>query len=494
MLNALRLAAAQARDLSHPNIVRVHDFHQDGETGFLTMELVDGELLRTVLARSQPATMPTDRATKIILGMCRGLAQAHANGLVHGDFKPGNVFLTGDNEPKIFDFGLAQATARGGQISDTSSRPASKDLRAITPAYSSCNRLEGGTPGFSDDVYSLSCVIYELLAARHPYDRKSALVVRELGLQPERIEGLTDLQWRTLAMGLQPSREDRTTEVYDLQAAFTPEVPAPAQAMKAPIRKKRHRTRVIVPAITGFLLGAGLVATMALLGIQPIPSKYVDLARESALVQTLESALGTRSVETAVAGAIVSSEPPTEAKSSSTEAIARPGEPLPAAEAGETDTGVLVSEVAETALAATAVQDGENQLAEPLDEPGPAIDSSLPIIVPGFRLDSAEYYIQENATALAVQISRKGDLANQATVEWTTFSGSAESQLDYAGSFRRLVQFAAGEETKTIFIPIVSDATAESDESFQVALSRPGGNMILVHPFTATVTIIDDDA
>jgi hypothetical protein len=84
-------------------------------------------------------------------------------------------------------------------------------------------------------------------------------------------------------------------------------------------------------------------------------------------------------------------------------------------------------------------------------------------------------------------------LSRRASVEWETVADSAEPQLDYVDFNRRLVQFAAGEATRTIFIPIVSDTTAESDESFQVALSRPGGDMILAEPFTATVTIIDDD-
>ena len=329
MLNALQLAALKARGLSHPNIVRVHDFHRDGETGFLTMELIDGELLRTVLSRLQQTKTPTGLAMRIIPGICRGLAHAHANDLVHGDFKPGNVFLTANNEPKIFDFGLAQVAASHGQMSDASARPASKALRSITPAYSSCNRLEGGAPGFSDDVYSLSCVIYELLAGHHPYDRKSALVVRELGLQPLRIEGLTDLQWRTLAIGLKPSREDRTTEVYDLEAAFTPEAPAPIETMKASVRKKSRRARKATSVIAAFLVGVGLVAALALLGIQPIPSKYVDLARESALAQTLLSAFGTPSSDSTTAGGLVSSDPLPDAESSSTKAIASPGAPLP---------------------------------------------------------------------------------------------------------------------------------------------------------------------
>ncbi|MGI9249515.1 MAG: Calx-beta domain-containing protein, partial [Woeseiaceae bacterium] len=112
---------------------------------------------------------------------------------------------------------------------------------------------------------------------------------------------------------------------------------------------------------------------------------------------------------------------------------------------------------------------------------------------PGFKLDSAEYFVRENATALAVQINRQGDVSTEASVEWTTVADSAEPPLDYVNFNRRRVLFAAGEKTKTVFVPIVADATAERNEYFRVALSRPGEDMILAQPFTATVVIIDDD-
>ncbi|MDH3533952.1 MAG: serine/threonine protein kinase, partial [Gammaproteobacteria bacterium] len=116
LLKSLQREALQSQGLSHPNIVRVYDFHQDGETPFLTMELLDGELLRTTLAKYRPSTMPRARALRIVAGMCSGLAHAHAHGIVHGDFKPGNVFLTARDEAKILDFGLADAApAAGGQ-------------------------------------------------------------------------------------------------------------------------------------------------------------------------------------------------------------------------------------------------------------------------------------------------------------------------------------------------------------------------------------------
>ena len=453
-LSALQREAFQAQGLSHPNIVRVHDFHEDGKSCFITMELLEGELLKSVFSRLQPAVVPRDRAMRIIAGMCRGLAHAHGRALVHADIKPGNVILTAGDEPKILDFGLSQAAVPDGRTGDASTKAASEALRAITPAYASCNRLEGGAPSFSDDVYSLSCVIYELLAGHHPYDRKSALVAQELNLKPDRVDGLTELQWRTLATGLRPLRDARTTEVYDLLDAFTS--PPPARALSVPIEQKKGREKAAVSPLTRIVVAAVVIAATVMLGLELVPSKYLESSPD------VEGGPGT--------------------------AIPDSATPPPTAVNGE------------AVLQATG-----DQLSPTIDDVDSMDDPSLPILsdeevpatlgasTPGFQLASTEYFIPENGAALAVQISRQGDLSSQASVEWATVADSAEPQLDYVGFDRRLVQFAAGEATQTIFIPIVSDTAAESDESFQVALSRPAGDMILAEPFTATVTIIDDD-
>lgn len=489
MIRSMQRETLRAQSLSHPNIIRVHDLHQDGENWFLTMELLEGELLKTLLSRSQSSTVPPELAMRIIAGLCRGLAHAHARGLVHADIKPGNVFLTAGGEPKIFDFGLAQVTGPDSDATDAASRPASKAMRAVTPAYASCNRLEGGAPGFSDDVYSLSCVIYELLAGRHPYDRKSAVVARELNLQPARCPGLTDLQWRTLATGLRPSREDRTTEMFDLQEAFTRQAPSkePSAPTVATVVEEKRRTGTAMPWITGLLIGAGIMAGMAVLGV---PSQYFDRARESTPVETLRSMLGAQQGETLIQAAPALKESLDETTEDSLAIVeASPPQPNDEAEALQTD---VVESGPVIALDDEKPLDAQPAAITAVENSVPANNAALP--APGFRLGAAEYVVQENAIALAVQIDRQGDLSSATNVQWTTYAGSAESQLDYAGFFRSVVEFAAGEASKTIFVPIVSDNDPERNESFRISLSRPAGDMVLAQPYSATVVIIDDDA
>jgi len=355
----------------------------------------------------------------------------------------------------------------------------------------------------------LCCVIYELLAGRHPYDKNSALVVRAQKLRPDRINGLTDTQWDTLATGLSTSQEGRTTEVRDLLAAFSRQAPlltASPPARNLPVRKKRHFGRSTALAIAGFLFGAGIVSGMVIFDIGSIPSQYIDRARESALAQQLQAVLANRSGESITPGQAHAPASQPEALGNAHTANSPPVSPLPAdatedTAAGADDFAVITVPVADSSGQGTDEVQKPQAESKATDEGDSAmsvstgIDENIAPVygTPGFELSSANYVIRENGTVLAVQIVRKGDLSTFASVEWSTYAGSARPQLDYAETDRRLEQFAAGESSKTILVPIVSDNIVESDEDFRISLGRPSGDMDLLEPFTASVTIIDDD-
>ena len=500
-LDALQQEALLTQSLSHPNIVRVYDFHKDRETQFLTMELLEGDVLKTLFSRIQPSVVSRQRSIKIIQGMCLGLAHAHANGFVHADFKPGNVFLTVTDEPKILDFGLAPFTAAGARAGGSRSIPGNAALRAITPAYASCNRLDGGVPAFSDDVYSLSCVIYELLAGFHPYQRKSATEARGLGLRPTRIDGLTEVQWRTLATGLQLSNTHGTTEVHDLLDAFNatspPKLARARVARNVPIAKRKARSWTLVAA-AAFLCGAGAVIAMTLLGIQPIDARYIDLARESGFMQFVRSTLGDPKDETGIRKAVVPAAS-ADVESVPTNLVA---DSSVAASGQESGADANESDASVPAPADGDVGKTNGLWAVPVDDNELAIGASSPedlmtattAGVPGFQLGSTMYSIEENGQALAVEIYRQGDLSIPASVELTTYSVSAESGVDFADFERHEIRFATGEASKTFFVPIVADATPEGSEVFRIALGNTRGEMILTEGSIATVIILDDDA
>jgi serine/threonine protein kinase len=343
--------------------------------------------------------------------------------------------------------------------------------------------LEGRTPRFSDDVYSLSCVIYELLAGRHPYERKSALVARESNMQPERIDGLTELQWRTLAAGLQPSRDGRVADVSDLQEAFN--TTSPLRALKIPAGQDKRGERASSSRLVGFLLAATLVSAAAMLFLQYAPSKYLDPIRDSELIQKLQSTLFDRANEPAVTAQQLSAQSSAEVETRPDTVAVAPVAPLPSAEDVAEDANDRVAESDDNLDSSNA--DAYPVLPEERAPAGPSTSASA------FELDAAEYFVPESGMALAVQITRQGDVSSAASVEWRTIADSAEPDVDYGDVGRRLLHFAAGDENKTIFIPIVSDAIAERTEYFRIALRQPGDDAAQAQPYAAIVTIIDDD-
>lgn len=115
---ALQRETKRAQTLSHPNIITVYDFDRDGDHVFMTMEHLQGRPLNTLIRDLLSVGMPFKKAWPLIQGMGAALAYAHRKNIVHSDFKPGNVFVTGENEVKVLDFGIATAIARPGQAGE----------------------------------------------------------------------------------------------------------------------------------------------------------------------------------------------------------------------------------------------------------------------------------------------------------------------------------------------------------------------------------------
>lgn len=197
-LVALQREARRSQQLGHENIVRVYDFDKDDGIVFMTMEYVQGNDLRTLIREQAFSGMPLARAWPLIQGMGNALRRAHATGIVHSDFKPGNVMVTADGVPKVFDFGIARAGKHKGDAAGEQTVFDAASLGALTPAYASLEMLRGQAPTPADDVYALGCVCFELLCGRHPFDKASAEVAQREGRQPPPLPGLSKRQYRTL--------------------------------------------------------------------------------------------------------------------------------------------------------------------------------------------------------------------------------------------------------------------------------------------------------
>lgn len=212
---ALQREALQTMKLSHPNIIRTHFFDQHESCVYVIMEYLEGRLL-SALIQDAPGGLPLQEAWPMIEAMGSALAYAHQQGIVHADFKPGNVFVTRDHKVKVLDFGLARLLKP-----DDKTRIPDID-QAHTPAYASLERLQGGEPDPRDDIYALACSIYKLLCGRHPFAEATALQAFESRSKPKRIRQLNGRQWLALKRGLALQWADRTPRVEDLLRELRP--------------------------------------------------------------------------------------------------------------------------------------------------------------------------------------------------------------------------------------------------------------------------------
>jgi len=213
---SLQRESRKSQRIAHPNIVNVHDFDRDGDTVFMTMEFMDGSPLDELIRRYKSTGLPTEDALEIIKGMCAALSHAHAEKIIHSDFKPGNVFVTKKGVAKVFDFGIARAVSKVEHLDDNPEDKTVFDagnLGALTPAYASLEMLEGKEPDVRDDIFALGCVAYELFTAEHPYKKIPADEAAKQGIKPKKITNITRSQWRAIEKAIAFKREDRIESV-----------------------------------------------------------------------------------------------------------------------------------------------------------------------------------------------------------------------------------------------------------------------------------------
>ena len=159
---ALRQELLHARAVSHPNVCRVHDLAPSLWGPMLVMEHIQGQTLHThIRRRKAQGGYTSDDFRKIASEVCAGLAAIHAQGLVHGDLKPGNVMVN-DDRAVILDFGFAQERARA------SSRRPGAPPDGGTPNYMSPERLRNGGASPEDDVYAMALTLWEMWTCRVP--------------------------------------------------------------------------------------------------------------------------------------------------------------------------------------------------------------------------------------------------------------------------------------------------------------------------------------
>lgn len=159
MLERFRQELLLGRQVSHPNVVRIHDIGRHGDLWFLTMDYVPGRSLKDVLRREGP--WPPERAAAVVREVALALDVAHAQGVVHRDLKPGNILLDEQDRPYLTDFGIARSMAETGLT-----QPGNI---VGTPDYLAPEQARGEPVDHRADLYALGLILFELLTGDLPF-------------------------------------------------------------------------------------------------------------------------------------------------------------------------------------------------------------------------------------------------------------------------------------------------------------------------------------
>jgi serine/threonine protein kinase len=409
VLSKLRREFYCAQTLAHPSVIKVYELDLQQDLPFFTMELVEGEILAKVTQKFYPQAVPRDYAWAVIREVGAGLAHAHDRRVLHGDVKPQNVMVTNSGEVRIIDF---------GKSGDSSS--------ASTPAYASCELLEGRELDPRDDLFALACLSYELLAGEHPFQQRRSTDARTSKMTLRRPTGLSRRQWKALTAGLAWDRDNRPRSVREWLAALNigndPLGPVPSRpdAHAPPFLKSKLSYTLI--AATALALICGI--TWAVLSRPTLPAAVIAAADVSNT--TVSEPLN---AESAVANAL--------AEELEAPAAAAPTKADKSRAAG--------------ALSAARVIDKTERIS----------------------VESAAYSIRPGGKFAEVRVRRSLGSKDTTSFEWWTEPGTALADTDFAPQPPTTIFFPAGKRAVSVFIKLLPNAARKHTDVFYVVLANP---------------------
>jgi serine/threonine protein kinase len=335
-------------------------------------------------------------------------------------------------------------------------------VAAATPPYASPQVLAGERPERRDDVFSFACVAYELLNGHHPFGRRSSLEARIVGAKLMRARSLSSRQWRALEAGLAWEREQRPATLRAMLAELgATDVPPALDTPGIRVETRKSRARKIAPA--------GPLLALTVLGVTALGLAYLRLDDRS---KPMEQAT---TVDT---HALAVPEP---------ESLSPEERIDPAAVAPPAVPAVEESIREETPVAAAPVNVTPPVASRRGDPEPPSPPAAL------ITFDTPSLVVTEGAIAAMLRITRSQQLAGPVRVTWRTHAGSALPGEDYIPMASGTAEFADGQQTRALYIPLLDDRRAENDETFEIELfAIDAGAQIYPTP-RAQATIRDDD-
>ena len=441
-LRALQQEAAKGRCLLHPNIVRFLDFDRDEDLYFIVMEWLDGKSLGSILDDSGSKKIDKETALDVVKQVAKALDYAHRLGVVHADVKPGNILVSPDGEIKLFDFGAARVRQKRleGQANSDAGEPG-----AVAPAYSSMQVLTGEEPVAADDVFSLGCLMYRLVAGYRVFGPRNAAEAADTGMEPQRPQGLNDTEWHALRKALSYSRVSRFASPKEfIEALAAPVAPKSIQVSAELDEPYDERRRVWPYVVTAVLLIVGV------LGL------YQSGLLDSLLARS-EPVATVAADQNTIAEQAPQAEPPA-------------GEgPVMEAPALVLDEGPRVSEFA-----------GENVQAEEIAEQAELLYFStlrsatveIPLALPGAVRTEVDLTLRENGEPAIIDLVREYNIAETLVVkiEEVGFTGNRSpwESGQYQISEHSMARFLPGQDRVRFTLSMMPDSIREPDR--QVSL------------------------
>ena len=261
-LKRFRREAKAVAQLSHPNIVPIHSYGEEGNIIYIAMQFVEGGTLK----HGRERIFGAEEALRLLLPITRALGYAHARGIIHRDIKPSNVLLSDGNWPVLADFGLAQMAEASTKLTGTG-------VGMGTPAYMSPEQGQGAAVDARTDIYSMGIMLYEMVTGDVPFraDTPMAIVIKHLNAPmpiphlvnqdiPKEVEEIILKATAKNPDNRYQSADEMATSIEqaisNLSIVSKPEVVRPVHSIQGEGERKSKRTRgMIVTIITSLLCG-----------------------------------------------------------------------------------------------------------------------------------------------------------------------------------------------------------------------------------------------
>ncbi len=263
--------------LSHPHILSIFDFGAEENISYAVMELLNGETLR---ARIERGVIDWLETVQIGSAIAEGLAAAHSKGIIHRDLKPENIFITRYGQVKILDFGIARVKRTVSPNAVTLTAEAETTKHGVimgTIGYMSPEQVKGEAAEAPSDIFSLGCVLYEMLSGQRPFARTTGAetIAAILNEEPVALAGVgkktpSKVQ-RVISHCLQKRSADRYQSARDLTFDLKAISNEKREAISAPFAQR--------PARSAVLIGATLLILLAAIAL----SLYMFFGREKAI-------------------------------------------------------------------------------------------------------------------------------------------------------------------------------------------------------------------